>query len=56
MSESQKIIQVRSARQVPVRIKLLDDDVFNHSVDVRYCTSFYSPKTTMSKFKLKYAN
>lgn len=34
MSESQKIIQVRSARQVPVRVKLLDDDVFNHSVDV----------------------
>ena len=35
MGESQKIMQVRSARQVPVRVQLLDDDTFNHSVDVR---------------------
>ncbi|XP_045215887.2 protein 4.1-like isoform X2 [Mercenaria mercenaria] len=35
MGESQKIMQVRSARQVPVRVRLLDDDTFNHSVDKR---------------------
>lgn len=28
-------MQVRSARQVPVRVQLLDDDTFNHSVDKR---------------------
>lgn len=35
MGESQKIMQVRSARQVPVRVRLLDDDTLDHSVDKR---------------------
>lgn len=45
MSESQKIIQVRSSRQVPVRVKLLDDDIFNHSVDVSIDYILYLSRT-----------
>ena len=28
------MLQVRSARQVPVRVMLLDDEIYNDSVDV----------------------
>ncbi|XP_052792579.1 protein 4.1-like isoform X2 [Mya arenaria] len=33
--QPRKIMAVRSARQVPVRVRLLDDDTFNDSVDKR---------------------
>ncbi|KAL4228311.1 hypothetical protein ACF0H5_013742 [Mactra antiquata] len=35
MGENQKIMQVRSSRQVPVRVRLLDDDTLDNSVDKR---------------------
>ena len=34
MGDSKKMLQVRSARQVPVRVIMLDDELFNDSVDV----------------------
>lgn len=35
MGDPKKMLQVRSARQVPVRVMLLDDEIYSDSVDVR---------------------
>lgn len=35
MGDPKKMLQVRSARQVPVRVMLLDDEIYNDSVDKR---------------------
>ena len=34
MGDPKKMLHVRAARQVPVRVMLLDDEIYNDSVDV----------------------